>query len=135
MDLFAFLIVIFFVILFIVILPLLSGVGSFGVQKSRNVNKESSSKREKLKRQLDKANVLKFSLKKEEDEQDNSAFVIDPKTGLKKRVIGKYDHDPNNFDFDISDLIEEDERAHETEVRLRTKKLVGKNSKDYQEFV
>ncbi|KAL3228929.1 hypothetical protein RNJ44_02016 [Nakaseomyces bracarensis] len=139
MDFFAFLVVIFLVIMFIMILPLLSGVGSFGLQKSKNDKKETSSRREKLKQQLDKANVLKFSLKKEDDDETHSVrpshFDIDSKTGLKKRVIGKYDHDPNSFDFDISDLIEEDQRQQESELKKRTKNLAGKNSKDYQEFV
>lgn len=117
------------------ILPLLSGVGSFGLQKSHKNKKEAFSKREKLKQQLDKANVLKFSLKKEDTEDTPDQFAIDSRTGLKKKIIGRYDHDPNSFDYDINELLEEDERERQTEVRQRTKKLAGKNHKGHQEFV
>lgn len=121
MEAYKFLVVIFLVVIFIVVLPLVSGIGNFGVTKSQRSDSKNThvdSKREKIKQKLEAANILKFQLKaqsqsKSEDGDHegfsgNSRFSVDPKTNLKRRIIGKYSKDPNDFDYELDDLIEED---------------------------
>lgn len=144
MDFFKFLIVLVIVVLFILVLPWLSGIGSYSIQKAAVSNKKTpDSRREKLKNKLDKSVALNFSLKDKNDESDGKSshvskrgeFDIDSKTGLKRRVLSRYDKDPNNFDFDIDELIDEDRKEEAKEEQQRIKKFGGKSSEAYEGFV
>lgn len=143
MELFAYFILIIIIVLFIVVLPLLSGVGSFKIDKSI-AKRQERSKRD--------PNVLKFKLKEQKDKSnsDNDSigissstfkktgkFEIDSKTGLKKRVIGKYvqDDDPNTFDFDVDELINEDEEEEKRELQQRRSKFQGREYEANEDFV
>lgn len=121
MDFYVYFVLLFVVILFILLLPLLSGIGSFKLDNFRS-NKN-------IRQNGGRRDILKFKLKEEKESSNadetlvgvsssaiitskkTGKFEIDSKTGLKKRVIGKYtnDADPNTFDFDIDELINEDE--------------------------
>lgn len=148
MDLYGFFVILFIVIIFIVILPIVSNVGSFKVNKpsSKKNGAATGSKRQRLKDAINDPNILKFRLKKGEVEEEPNAFVssnsgktgvfeVDSKTGLKKRVIGKFSADPSTFDFDIDDLIDEDKKEEEQEMNRRFQKHGSKAEKVYDEFV
>lgn len=153
MNLSAFLVIILIVILFIVCLPIISGVGNFKLGKDRNnvraQQNEITSKRQKFKNALKKADVLQFELKNNSDDNDgndtygktsstNNKFEVDSKTGLKRRVIGEFqksNNDPNEFDFDLNKLIEEDEEEERQEIQNRMNKYKGKEQETYEGLV
>ncbi|CCE93605.1 Exp1p TDEL_0G02380 [Torulaspora delbrueckii] len=138
MDLYAFLVVFALVLLFVVLLPTVSGIGSFSVNKSgRKVT--STSKKEKGKK------PFKFELKKDADVERTETGLstahktgkleIDPRTGLKRRVIGKYDENPNNYDYDLDELVNEDRIEEEKAQAQRLKQFQGSTEKAYEELV
>ncbi|CAL9731411.1 ER export of PMA1 protein 1 [Monosporozyma unispora] len=143
MDFYAYFILLFVVILFVVILPLLSGIGSFKVNKSTSNKGREQARSERLKFKLNKEKKLR------DDATDNSIgvssstlkktgkFEIDSKTGLKKRVIGTYieNEDPNTFDFDVDDLINEDEEEEKREQLKRRNKFKGREYAASESFV
>lgn len=149
MHLYGYFVLLIVVVLFIALLPLFSGIGKFKLTKPSSSAKAQSptgklGKREYLKSKLNHANVLKFDLKGEKDGSDDDStgvssdirkFEIDSKTGLKRRVIGQYNQDPNDFDFDINDLIVEDERDEKREEEKKLKKYNGEKNQAYEGFV
>ena len=144
MDFYAYFVLLFVVILFILLLPIFSGIGSFKLDNSR------SSKNTKL-----NGDVLKFRLKKEKESSSaddistgvssssistskkTGKFEIDSKTGLKKRVIGNYanDEDPNTFDFDVDELINEEEEEERRKLLKRRSQFKGREYEAAESFV
>lgn len=153
MNLTAFFVIILIVILFIVCLPLLSGVGNFRLNKNSGVLKSQQddikSKRQRLNNALRKADVLKFELNDNSGSDNKSSnvgdtfaskgkFEIDSKTGLKRRIIGRYqkdNNDPNEFDFDLNELIEEDKEQERKEMEVKSNKFKGKEQETYEGLV
>ncbi|CCD23376.1 Exp1p NDAI_0B03420 [Naumovozyma dairenensis CBS 421] len=154
MDIFAYFVLFCVVILFIIILPLLSNVGNFkiGRPSSRPSDQDvPTSNRQRLKNAINDPNLLKFKLKKEpEDNYDDNTsgkssantrdgkFEIDNKTGLKKRIIGRKVVDasnPNEFDYDLEELINEDRIEEERAEAKRMSKFKGKEQETYEELV
>ncbi|KOH00249.1 Exp1p DI49_0950 [Saccharomyces eubayanus] len=149
MHLYGYFVLLIAVVLFIALLPLFSGIGKFKLTKpSSSVKAQSPTgklgKREYLKSKLNHTNVLKFDLNGEKDgsgddstgvSSDLRKFEVDSKTGLKRRVIGQYNQDPNDFDFDINDLIVEDELDEQREEEKKLKKYNGKKNQAYEGFV
>ncbi|CAI4037786.1 hypothetical protein SMKI_04G1190 [Saccharomyces mikatae IFO 1815] len=149
MHLYGYFVLLIIVLVFIALLPLFSGIGTFKLAKpSSSASKPSTTgkygKREYIKKKLNHTNVLKFDLKDRDDSLgDDRAhassasrkFEIDSKTGLKRRVIGQYNKDPNDFDFDINDLINEDELEERREEEEKLKKYDGKKNEAYEGFV
>ncbi|SMN18777.1 similar to Saccharomyces cerevisiae YDL121C Putative protein of unknown function [Maudiozyma saulgeensis] len=127
MELYGYLIVLLVIIAFVALLPLLSGVGGF--------NKGNSTVQGKRK------TVINFKLKEGEDNKGKSStfanthkFDTDNKTGLKRRVIGKYDNDPNSFDYDINELIDEDANEEKRKQEERLAGLKGKEEELYADL-
>ncbi|CAI4059374.1 hypothetical protein SUVZ_04G1230 [Saccharomyces uvarum] len=149
MHLYGYFVLLIAVVLFIALLPLFSGIGKFKLAKPSSSAEAQSptgklGKREYLRSKLNHANVLKFDLKGGKDGSDDDStgvssdlrkFEIDSKTGLKRRVIGQYNQDPNDFDFDINDLIVEDELDEKREEEKKLKKYNGKKNQAYEGFV
>lgn len=138
MDLYVFVLLFALVVLFVILLPAVSGVGSFSVNKSgRKATRAGEGNKGKK--------PFKFELKKEaETETTETGFStahktgklqVDPRTGLKRRVIGKYDEDPNNFDYDLDDLVNEDNVEEEKAQAERLKQYQGSTKKAYEELV
>lgn len=147
MDFYAYFVLLFVVILFILLLPIFSGIGSFKLDNSRG------SKNTKLNGA--KRDVLKFRLKKEKESSSagdistgvssssisiskkTGKFEIDSKTGLKKRVIGNYanDEDPNTFDFDVDELINEEEEEERRKLLKRRSQFKGREYEAAESFV
>lgn len=140
MELYVYLIAFALVMVFALALPMLSGIGTFKITRPtteyRGSKKDSTGK-----------GTFKFQLKKEfVEDGDNSVGVstssskkgkleVDSKTGLKRRVIGVYDEDPNNFDYDIDDLANEDKVEEEQEQAKRLQQFQGNTGKAYEELV
>lgn len=142
MDFYAYFVLLFVVMLFVIVLPLLSGVGSFKVDKSNSNDGKQHSRNEMLK--------FKLKDKKKQNKDDDVSigvssstlkktgkFEIDSKTGLKKRVIGDYvkNEDPNTFDFDVDDLINEDEEEEQREQLKRRNQFKGREYEASESFV
>ena len=117
-----FFVVLFVVVLFMLILPVLSGIGSFKVERTpRNVRSG-----DKATQSRSKGDILKFKLRKEgldKDERNgepagsfrsggSSAGFGDREGSLKRRVPLSENQDPNVFDFDVDELIEEDREEY-----------------------
>ncbi|QLL30419.1 hypothetical protein HG536_0A02360 [Torulaspora globosa] len=138
MEIYVYLIVFAVVLLFVVLLPMVSGIGSFSIDKP--VKKSSGSTKESKMKE-----PFKFKLRKEDNEPENASafssarktgkFQVDPKTGLKRRVIGKFDEDPNNYDYDLDDLLNEDRVEEEKAQVRRLQKFQGSTEKAYEELV
>ncbi|CCC67467.1 hypothetical protein NCAS_0A09090 [Naumovozyma castellii] len=138
MELVAYFIVLFVVILFLVILPILGNVGNFKIGKPSSGKEKVKSKRQRLKNAINDPNLLKFKLKDEDTKGASSAnkFQLDSKTGLKRRVLGNSDNqDPNAFDYDIDELINEDRLEEEAEEAKRVGKFKGKERETYEALV
>lgn len=147
MDFYVYFVLLFVVILFILLLPFLSGIGSFKLDNFRS-NKN-------IRQNGGRRDILKFKLKEEKElsnadeisvgasssaiitSKKTGKFEIDSKTGLKKRVIGKYtnDADPNTFDFDIDELINEDEEEERRELLKRRNQFKGREYEASESFV
>lgn len=136
MEIYVYVIVFAVVLLFVVLLPLVSGVGSFSIDKpvKRTVGPAKGPGAKE---------PFKFKLSKK-DEQPQGAFSsarktgkfeVDPRTGLKRRVIGKFDEDPNNFDYDLDELVNEDRVEEERAQASRLQKFEGSTEKAYEELV
>lgn len=123
-------------------LPIISGIGTFKVDKSSKGGNYSSFNKKSEKQR----GSLKFELSKDSKDEESSGlsssannkagrFDIDSKTGLKKRLIGKYDEDPNKYDYDIDELINEDQLEAELEQAQRLERFDGSKEKAYEELV
>ncbi|CCE63922.1 hypothetical protein TPHA_0G00860 [Tetrapisispora phaffii CBS 4417] len=133
MNFLVFLVLLSIIVIVSVALPMLSSVGNFQVSKKENV------KSGKKKKAFDFS--LKSNSKNEESKCLSSNLAmnlrVDSKTGLKRRVIGEYDRekDPNEFDFDIDELIEE-ERGEEIEnERKRVEQFHAQGQDSYETLV
>lgn len=142
MDPYIFMIAFILVIAFVVMLPIISGIGTFKVDKSSKGGNYSSFNKKSEKQR----GSLKFELSKDSKDEESSGlsssannkagrFDIDSKTGLKKRLIGKYDEDPNKYDYDIDELINEDQLEAELEQAQRLERFDGSKEKAYEELV
>lgn len=134
MGVYGYLIVLLAIVAFLVILPLVSGVGTFKLS--------SIGKKDNKKSKNDK--LVNFKLNEKQGKATSGAsstfnktlnFDLDSKTGLKKRVIGKFNTDPNSFDYDIDDLIQEDHIEEQQEQAQRFNRFNGDKEKAYNEFV
>ena len=141
MDLYIYLAIIFVVISFVILLPILSGIGTFQLNNPKLLSKEKNIVRSN-------ESFLKFKLKENKDStpqanvdsassafKKNGNFEIDSRTGIKRRTIGKYNNDPNSFDYEIEDLINEDIVEEENEQKIRLREFDGNREKAYEEFV
>ncbi|EJS44345.1 YDL121C [Saccharomyces arboricola H-6] len=149
MHLYGYFVLFIVVVLFIALLPLFSGIGTFKLTKPSSSAKAQPTtgklgKRDFLKNKLNQTNVLKFNLKDGKDvSEDNSTgvssaprkFEVDSKTGLKRRVIGRFNQDPNDFDFDIDELINEDNLEEQKQEEKKLKEYNGKKHEAYEAFV
>ena len=142
MDPYIFMIAFLLVIAFVVMLPIISGIGTFKLDKSSKGGNYSSFNKKSEKQR----GSLKFELSKDSKDEESSGlsssannkagrFDIDSKTGLKKRLIGKYDEDPNKYDYDIDELINEDQLEAELEQAQRLERFDGSKEKAYEELV
>lgn len=106
MDLYFYFAIFIFVILFVLLLPVLSGIGGFKIGQRNSSNHNSDHR-------------LKFKLSKEQGTGRSSSreYEIDSKTGLKKRVIGNYNEDPNTYDYDLDEIINADDDYYEQNPR------------------
>lgn len=138
MDPFVYLILFVLVIIFVVLLPLLGGIGSYSVKKNeaRGLNKgRSGTDKKRLK--LEKEDIpLKFKVGLEKDgKKEGKRFEIDGKTGLKRRVIGKYSNNENEFDYDVDELIAEDLKEQQEEESARYEQFLGKENETQELLV
>ena len=132
------------VITFILVLPLVSGAFAYKVRKpvarpARSSDQANLTKRQKLKEKLDfSKDQSPVSIRLSTDAHTSSRkkdFEIDSKTGLKKRTIGKYSNDPNEFDYDLAELIEEDQQEEQREQELRYKQFSGREQQESEALV
>ncbi|CCH59435.1 hypothetical protein TBLA_0B06090 [Henningerozyma blattae CBS 6284] len=142
MNFLAFFVIISIAILFIIILPLVSGVGNLTISRTpKNVLSNDKNKR-----------PVKFKIKTSKEESEESTesgtsgsyssstkFKVDSKTGLKNRVLGEFDkngiNDPNVYDFDIDDLINEDKEEEEQLMKRNLNKYKGKEEHEINEHL
>lgn len=115
----------------LVALPMINGIATIKVG-SKNNKPKPTSKRERLKQKMYKED---FPVNVKLSGRSDDKFGPANKFGLKQRVVGKaadaMNKDPNVFDFDIDELINED-RAEEQ--RLQQKKWESiKNKQQWEE--
>ncbi|CAB4257058.1 similar to Saccharomyces cerevisiae YDL121C Putative protein of unknown function [Maudiozyma barnettii] len=127
MELYGYLIVLLIIVAFIALLPLISGVGGFNKGDGTTEGKNKA--------------TINFKLKEDQDNKGKSStfanshkFAVDNKTGLKRRVIGKYDNDPNSFDYDLNELIDEDANEERKIQEDRYASFKGKEEELYDEL-
>ncbi|SCV05372.1 LANO_0H06040g1_1 [Lachancea nothofagi CBS 11611] len=145
MNLFAYFVLFVVVIAFILVLPLLSGTFTYKLQKpgaktsSRNSDSSSLSKRQRFREKMrfsKEQTPLKIQLSHEAHSSSRgNESESDSKVGLKKRTIRKFDSDPNTFDYDIAELMEEDEREEQRERALQFQKFAGKEQETHESLV
>ncbi|EDO16748.1 hypothetical protein Kpol_1003p54 [Vanderwaltozyma polyspora DSM 70294] len=131
MNFSSFVILLLIVLVFSLAMPLLSNIGTFKVTKNDN---------KKITNKDNKSRNLKFNLK---DQTKATAFSsnragkleTDQKTGLKRRVIAKYDSDPNSFDFDVDELINEDLKEELEQEQKRLEQFNSKSNEEIDELV
>ncbi|SCU89711.1 LAFA_0E20252g1_1 [Lachancea sp. 'fantastica'] len=119
MDLYAYLVVLVVVLVFVLVLPLVSGTFSYklassGVKKGFGKTSSSSSKSK---------TGARFKIQLNHD-GPNSVAESRSST-LRKRQGFAIDNDPNTFDYDLTELIEEDQRQEQREQELRFQRLAG----------
>lgn len=129
MELYGYLIVLLVIIAFIVLLPLLSGVGNFNRNMNVSEGKHNPMINFKLKEGADLTKGTSSTFAK-----THNKFDVDDKTGLKRRVIGKYDDDPNSFDYDINELIDEDANEQRKEQEERYAQYKGREEEAYDDL-
>lgn len=146
MNLFAFFLLFLVAMIFVAALPLISGIATYkyektsakGLAKNKRNEDSNQSKREKLKERINitkDSNPMKLHLKEDGSSSSTDKFEIDGKTGLKRRVIGKYSNDPNDFDYDVDELIAEEEIENQREEDQRYERFAGKESEAREELV
>lgn len=134
MNFYTFLIAFVLVVIFAILLPIVSGIGTFKVEKQQRGSTNAHLK--------DKRGV-KFELSSKTESFGTASstnrkernFDIDSRTGLKKRVIGKYDEDPNTYDYDVNEFINEDAEEEKRAQVERLQKFDGSKEKAYEELV
>lgn len=141
MEFYVYLIAFALVIGFALVLPMLSGIGTFKIARPTadyRGDKKGSTGKEALKFQLKKEFVADGNDKcfgASTSSSKTGKLEVDSKTGLKRRVIGVYDDDPNNFDYDIDELANEDKVEEEQEQARRLQQFQGNTGKAYEELV
>lgn len=128
-TLFNFAIIILIVVSIALILPLVSGVGNFSVNKNDTLKFKLNEKEKARKGKNGNSNGVTTSRSQKYD--------IDSKHGLKKRVVGdiRKMNDPNAYDFDIDELINEDEVEKNNELSQRLSKFNGDKNAANNQFV
>ncbi|CAR25072.1 Exp1p [Lachancea thermotolerans CBS 6340] len=143
MDFYAFLVLFVIIVAFVLLLPLLSGTFAYKFRKpaarAGKTDHEHLSRTQKLKEKLEFSkdeNPIKFQLRDNASTSSrNKPFEVDSKTGLKKRTIGKYSADPNEFDYDLTELIEEDVLEEKKENELRYQQFAGREQEESEALV
>ncbi|SCU88677.1 LADA_0E11496g1_1 [Lachancea dasiensis] len=146
MNLYAYFVVLFVVFAFILVLPLLSGTFSYKLHKPTSHNSHTSqesassiSRRQKLREKLNitkEQNPLRIHLDAAASSSIPSRkYGIDSKTGPKRRTIAKFDNDPNTYDYDLAELIGEDEREEQRERELQFRQFAGKQQEVHESLV
>ncbi|CDO94586.1 unnamed protein product [Kluyveromyces dobzhanskii CBS 2104] len=134
MDPFVYLIVFLLAVVFVVLLPIVGGIGSYSVdRKARSSEVQGDGKAKSLRsytelKKEDAPVKFKVGSSKEGKGFGGQKFDIDSKTGLKKRVIGKYKKNENAFDYDVDELIAEDLEEQQQEEAARYAQLLGKEN-------
>lgn len=133
------------VVVFLLLLPLLSGVGSYSLQKKPLRGKVVSAKNSRDEGESKKNSNLKerLNIKKEDapvkfrmtDGVNHDSFDIDGKTGLKRRYIGKYVEDNNEFDYDVDELIADDMLQEQQEAQKHYAQFEGRENEAHEELV
>lgn len=65
----------------------------------------------------------------------NDKLEVDSKTGLKRRVIGKFSKDNNAFDYDVEELIEDDLREEKEAEEEHYAQFKGRENEVNEELV
>ncbi|CEP61373.1 Exp1p LALA0_S03e01420g [Lachancea lanzarotensis] len=131
MDLYAYLVVLFVVLGFILVLPLVSGTFSYKLATpggKKGFGKESSSSKSSRSK-----NGARFKIELNHT-GPNTASGSRTST-LRKRQGFTIDNDPNTFDYDLTELIEEDQREEQREQELRYQRLAGREQENNELLV
>lgn len=142
MELYAYIVLFILVILFVGILPLLSGLASYKYEFRSNIrfnskNNEVKSKTRKFKEIMSftkEDTPIKFKLKSMGYNNSNK-FNREGKTGLKRRVIGKFNDKLTDFDYDVDGLIKEELDQELEEERLKYLQFKGREQTINEELV
>ena len=118
MNFIIFLIAVFFLVLFGLALPYFSNLGTYNIKTTYSNNKKNKDFDNKQ-RESHKRKKLNFSLNVDSEETLQKKYIVDGKTGLKKRVVGDFNQDPNQFDYDVDELIREDEEEEQRQENLK----------------
>ncbi|SCV00821.1 LAME_0G12200g1_1 [Lachancea meyersii CBS 8951] len=141
MDLYAYLVVLIVALGFVVVLPLLSGTFSYKVHTPRgkgrggpvSVTSKKQTLREKLSISKNQAPIkIQLSHNGHSSSRTSDAGSETRATLLKKRT---FDNDPNTFDYDLTELIEEDERKERREQEIRFQRLAGREQEVSESIV
>ncbi|KAL6944505.1 hypothetical protein ACO0RG_001242 [Hanseniaspora osmophila] len=126
MNFIIFLIAVFFLVLFGLALPYFSNLGTYNIKTTYSNNKKNKDFDNKQ-RESHKRKKLNFSLNVDSEETLQKKYIVDGKTGLKKRVVGDFNQDPNQFDYDVDELIREDEEEEQRQENLKYRRNKGTN--------
>ncbi|SCW01932.1 LAFE_0E10440g1_1 [Lachancea fermentati] len=144
MDFYVYIVLFLVVIVFITLLPMISGVATYKIEKPKPASRKGHdstglSKREKLKEKVNftkDQNPFKFRLNTTASAfSAGKEFEVDSKTGLKRRIIGTFSNDPNEFDYDVEELIEEDVAETRKEEEARYQKFAGREQEENEALV
>ncbi|CAM9017623.1 unnamed protein product [Wickerhamomyces anomalus] len=126
MDLFVFLIVFAVVIFFIAFLPLLSGVASYKLQATTQLEAKSSSRDSKFSKLKHIPNVSKSDIPFKFAPKINNG---DSKIRNRKAKNADIDLNPSHYDYDLDELIEEENRedAEEKQREFQQRLYKGDN--------
>ncbi|OEJ88306.1 hypothetical protein AWRI3579_g876 [Hanseniaspora osmophila] len=126
MNFIIFLIAVFFLVLFGLALPYFSNLGTYNIKTTYSNNKKNKDFDNKQ-RESHKRKKLNFSLNVDSEETLQKKYIVDGKTGLKKRVVGDFNQDPNQFDYDVDELIREDEEEEQRQENLKYRRNKSTN--------
>ncbi|AMD20505.1 HDL239Wp [Eremothecium sinecaudum] len=126
MSIAAYLIVAFVVFFIVVSLPFISGIASYKINVSNGLG-------DKKHKSTDGKKLVEFQLSKGADLQ-RKHYDIDGKTGLKRRNIRKVDSNISSYDYDIEELIAEDEKMEQEENDRRYEQFKGKENERVEDL-
>lgn len=127
MNFIIFLIAVFFLVLFGLALPYFSNLGTYNIKTTYSNNKKNKDFDNKQ-RESHKRKKLNFNLNVDSEETLQKKYIVDGKTGLKKRVVGDFNQDPNLFDYDVDELIREDEEEEQRQENLKYRRNKSTNA-------
>ncbi|KAL6948759.1 hypothetical protein ACO0QE_001232 [Hanseniaspora vineae] len=119
MNFIIFLIAVVFLVLFGLALPYFSNVGTYNIKTTYSNSNSNKNKDFNSKGKVHQSKKLNFNLNVDSEEKLQKKYDIDGKTGLKKRVVGDFNQDPNQFDYDVDELIREDEDEEQRQENLK----------------